>query len=190
MAFGDTYVYDNAGIWLAQVNSGGATAIVANSWRNISGFVAQAMVAINWVETSTPHTFGVSGAVRATSQHYDVAVTLDLVTDNYGAVGSAAAPAGLNEIFRRHMRPPLGSGTGASNSGFARIHIAPNSGKDLSASPPSIVSTPPTATADKPSFVGNIVVASWEPFGSGNVGELVRQSRTFNGTGEWIWSTS
>lgn len=195
MAFGEVYVYDNAGIWLASITDGSKTApSAATTWRNISGYVAKAMVAINWVETATPHTFGVSGAVRAVSQHYDVAVTLDLVTDSYKAVGAqnqARGPDGLNEIFRRHMRPPLGSGTADTNSGFARIHIAPNSGSTFAPPAlPTVVATPPNASANKPTFVGNIVISSWEPFGEGNVGELVRQSRTFNGTGEWQWTTT
>ena len=147
-----------AGTWIlddANVLVGATTAD-----EDISGFCAQAMVSIQHIEVPTPHTFGQSGQVTTVSDHYTVTVTLDLVTDNYSA-------GQLDRIFRAFMKPPLGSST----TGEAHIAISPSS------------TSPGTAT--NPTFGGMIVVSQWEPLGGGQVGDIVRQTRTFTGTGNW-----
>ena len=147
-----------AGVWIlddAFVQVGATSAD-----EDISGFCAQAMVSIQNTEVPTPHTFGQDGQVTTVSSHYTVTVTLDLVTDNYSA-------GQLDKIFRAFMRPPMG----ASTTGEAFISISPSS------------TSPGTAT--NPTFGGKIVVSQWEPFGSGQVGDIVRQTRTFTGTGDW-----
>ena len=147
-----------AGVWIlddAHVMVGATSAD-----EDISGFCAQAMVSITNTEVPTPHTFGQDGQVTTVSSHYTVQVTLDLITDNYSA-------GQLDRIFRAFMRAPMGSST----NGEAFISISPSS-----VSP---------GTATNPTFSGKIVVSQWEPFGGGQVGDIVRQTRTFTGTGDW-----
>ena len=155
MAAGDTWILDNAEVMV------GATA----ADQDISGYVASAMVHLEHPEVPTPHTFGQAGQRTTVSGHYTVTVTLDLITDNFDA-GS------LDRIFRAFMKPPFG----ASTSGEAFISIAPDGSQP---------SGPTSGTATNPSFSGKIVVSQWDLLGSGAVGEIVRQSRTFTGTGNW-----
>ena len=178
MAFGETFTYDNAAIFTAQLATGG-TAIPAEdgaAWTDISGYVAQAMVAVNHVVTPTPHTFGLKGAIHAVSDHYDVAVTMDLVTDNFGT-------AGLDAIFRAYLPGPIGTG-----SGYAALFIKPAGAQNSPIATPSAISGAPNTT--HPAFKGRIVVANWEPFGPGQVGALVRQTRNFVGNGDFSYDVS
>ena len=94
MALGDTVILDNAAVWVGS----GATADT-----NISGYVAQAMLSFQHIETPTPHTFGQAGQVTSISSHYTVTVTLDLITDGYDS-------GELDKIFQDFMPGPLGAG--------------------------------------------------------------------------------
>ena len=160
MALGDTVILDNAAVWVGS----GATADT-----NISGYVAQAMLSFQHLEVPTPHTFGQSGQVTSISAHYTVTVTLDLITDGYDS-------GELDKIFQDFMPGPLGAG-----DGIASIVIA-----HTGASGGSL----PVGTAAAPVYTGQIVVSQWDPLGGGQVGQIVRQTRTFTGTGNWTKTTS
>ena len=152
MAAGTTYILDNPSVDWAGTD--------------ISGYCAQAMVAVRHIEVAVPHTYGQDGAQRAVSDHYDWSVTLRLIHDGFGN-------GTLNKAITDRMKPPLGPATG---TGEAQITIRPGGTG--------------TITADNPSCVGNVVVSEWEPLGSGEAGTIAQQTRTFNGTGNLTWSDS
>ena len=159
MAEGGTLVLDNAEVWVGTSNT---------TTTKISGYVASAMLHFEHPEIPTAHTFGQAGQVTSVSEHYTVTVTLDLITDGYD-------DGELDRIMTAFMRPPLGPPGG---TGQFWMRIAPD-GADTS------TTTTPAGADPNPAYLGQVVISQWDPLGSGAVAEIVRQSRTFTGTGNW-----
>ena len=160
MAEGGTLVLDNAEVWVGTSNT---------TTTKISGYVASAMLHFEHPEIPTAHTFGQLGQVTSVSEHYTVNVTLDLITDGYDA-------AELDRIMTSFMRPPLGPSSG---TGRFWMRVAPD-GADTS------TTTTPAGSGCRSCVSGAGGYRSVGPAGqSGAVAEIVRQTRTFTGTGNW-----
>ena len=139
--------------------------VVSWAGTDISGYCAQARIMLNHVESVVPHLYGQQGAQRVVSTHYDWSVTFDFVHDGFGT-------GTLEKAITDTMPPPLGP---ANGPGRAALEIAVATG---------------TQTDSNPKWQGTVVVSSWEPLGSGQAGQIMRQSRTFNGDGALTKVTS
>ena len=126
---------------------------------DISDAVAQAQLTLTHNRVSVPMTFGKSGALHRASSKYTWQVTLDLITDGYGA-------GTLDGIVTTLMPAPLGAST---TGGVTEIVIKQDDG---------------AVAATNPSYTGDIVLDAWDPLGSGQAGDIIRNSRTFMGTGD------
>ena len=132
---------------------------------DLSDAVKQCKLTVSHTEVSTPHTFGKSGAVTAVSEKYTWSLDVDFVTDEFGA-------GGVDAIMTALMPAPLGAST---TQGKAAIEIRPDS---------AVVS------ASNPKYTGNVIIGMWEPLGGGAVGEIVTQTRTFQGSGDLTRATA
>lgn len=126
---------------------------------DISIVVSQAMVMISHMEVPIPATAGRDYPLIEVSDKYTGTVTLTFFTDAYGA-------ADLDGIFSDILKPPYGTGEGK-----AVVNIRPDEA---------------AVGAANPELTLPIIVSSWEPFGSGQVGQLVSQTRTFNIAGSAV----
>ena len=129
---------------------------------DISGYCTRAMLHLEHNETVTPFVFGRDGESRDVSEHYRWSLTLDMLTDGWGN-------STIDKIVTATMRPPLGPATG---TGKAAIIVRPTGGMSG------------TAGIDNPQYSGTVVVSQWDPLGSGEAAQLIRNSRTFNGDGD------
>ena len=137
----------------AQIQIGASTAN-----QNISAYIPQCMIHSENLLVTTPHTFGQDGPIAEVSAKYNWSVQLEFVTDDFGA-------STIDGIMRGLMRAPMGSST----TGRAAISIIPKAGTG--------------GTAENPTFSGTVLIDQWDPLGGGNVGEIVRQTRTLTGVG-------
>lgn len=136
-------------------------AFVSFAGNDISGYCTRAMLHIEHNETVTPWTFGIDGESRDVATHYRWNLTLDLLTDGYDANT-------IDKIVTGVMPPPLGPTAG---TGKAAIIVRATGGSAGSSS------------ASNPQYAGSVAVSQWDPLGSGEIGQLIRNSRTFNGDG-------
>ena len=128
---------------------------------DISAALAMAKIMVQHVVVETPHTFGKPAAVVKTSKRYTWQVDMLFITDGYAA-------AELDGIVTAVMLPPLGPATGTGEVEVVMKH------------------SDAAVSADNKSYTGTITVPEWEPLGGGAVGEIVRQTRTFRGTGDLV----
>ena len=154
MALGDIITIEDAVVYIGRFTD---TPPVRT---DISQAVAQAQLSIVHRRVEVPHTFGtISGVRTVASKKFSWSVTLDVVTDGYGA-------AELDGIMTNLMPAPLGSST---DGGRADIEIRYDDG---------------AISASNPAYKGQIVIDQWNPLGSGTPGDIVRNSFTFMGDGD------
>lgn len=129
---------------------------VGNVTTDISKAVTQAMPTIQHQEVNIGHTPNRNAPLIEVSDKFTGSVALTFFTGGFAA-------ADLDGVFATAVKPPYGSGDGT-----ATLIITP---------------TQADAAAGNPELTLPIVISQWEPFGAGQIGQAVTQTRTFNISG-------
>ena len=132
---------------------------------DISDAVASCELLVTHNQVSVPNTWGKDGAINRASAKYTWQITLDVITDAFGATT-------LDGIMTALMPAPLGAST---TGGRAEVIIKADSG---------------AVAVTNPSYTGNVIIHEWAPLGSGVAGDLIRNSRTFMGDGDLAKATA
>lgn len=137
--------------------------------QDLSDHVAQVMIHVEDTGVTETITAGNAWAENTLSGKGRWSVTLDFVTDSY----QAAAPNGLDGMMRE-LLPPAAGGTATGAAAVSQeIVIRPDAAAE---------------SAANPQRSGQIVMHAWDPLGGGQVGQIVRQTQTYVGSGALSYS--
>ena len=158
---GDLYVMNSATCEFAAIKPDGTKD--GDTEIDLSAAIQKVQLSFENHVTDAEYTFGHNGRRRGISNKYDCTINITFYVDGFG--GST-----LDGTWTAFLPPPFGSGTG--RVGFT---FSPASG-DVSAT--------------NPAFSGILVASTWEPFGDGEAGGIIQQTRTFMTDGDILRKTS